>query len=141
MNPLLFGLLDKVIGTVANFIDPTKKAEAELALLKLQQDAAFKEIDTELAKMKAQTDINLEEAKNPNVFVSGWRPATGWICVVGLGYQWLVVPLVTFVYTLWTGHALPVTPPDMDGNLLMLIGSILGVNIVTRGVEKVKGKA
>lgn len=139
MNPLLFGLIDKVIGTVANFIDPSKKAEAELAVLKLQQDAAFKDIDTALAYAKAQTDINLEEAKSEGLLKSGWRPFIGWVGGVGLAYQWLIVPLGSFAYTTITGHALPVQPPAMDSNLMWLIGSMLGLNIGARSFEKVKG--
>ena len=139
MNPLLLGLLDKVIGTVADFIDPTKKAEAQLAVLKLQQDASFKDIDTALAYAKQQTDINLEEAKSEGLLKSGWRPFIGWIGGVGLAYEWIAVPLGTFAYTTITGHALPVQPPVMDPNLMWLIGSMLGLNIGARSMEKLKG--
>jgi len=72
--------------------DPQKKLEANLALAKLAQEGEFKEIDSQLAQMKAQTDINLEEAKNSNLFVSGWRPAIGWICAAALAYQYLFPP-------------------------------------------------
>lgn len=95
--------------------------------------------DTSL--IKKQTDINAVEAVSPSLFKSGWRPGFGWIGVVGLGCQWLVVPLVSYAYTLLTGHALPVVPPAMDPNLLMLIGSLLGVNIGARSVEKLKSVA
>ena len=69
--------------------------------------------------MSAAKVINAIEAQSPSLFESGWRPGLGWIGVVGLGYQWLIVPLVSYAYTLWTGHALTVVPPAMDPNLLV----------------------
>lgn len=141
VNPLLFGLLDKVLGTVANFIDPTKRAEAELALLKLQQENEFKEIDTALAFAKQQNDINLVQAQSPNVFVSGPRPALMWVGVVGLAYQWIFVPLFTFVYIMYTGHALPAPLPAMNSDMLVMMASLMGLQIGFRSWEKAKGVA
>ena len=88
-----------------------------------------------------QTDINQEEAKSYNAFVSGGRPAMMWTGVIGCFYQWLVVPLGSFVYTLYTGHALAVQPPVMDPNLMLMMSGLLGVHIVTRTAEKIKGVA
>lgn len=139
MNPLLLALIEKVFGTVANFLDPTKKAEAELALLKLQQDAAFKEIDTALAYAKQQTDINLEQAKSPSLFISGPRPFLMWVGGFGVAYQWIFLPLGMFVYTLYTGHDVPVRPPEMDSNLMLMLGSLMGIQIGARTYEKVRG--
>jgi hypothetical protein len=34
----------------------------------------------------AQLAVNKEEAKG-NWFQSSWRPATAWICVIGMAYQ------------------------------------------------------
>jgi hypothetical protein len=38
----------------------------------------------------AQIEVNVEEAKNSNLFVSGWRPNIGWICGFALGYVAIV---------------------------------------------------
>lgn len=119
--------------------DPAQKLAAQQELMKMALEKELAVMANETSLIVGQLEINKIEAANSNVFVSGWRPATGWVCVIGLGYQWLLVPLVSFAYTIYTGHGLAVIPPEMDGNLLMLIGSILGVNIVTRGVEKIKG--
>jgi hypothetical protein len=136
MNPILFPLLEKVIGTVANFIDPSKKAEAELAILRLQQENEFKEIDTALAFAKQQNDINLAQAQSDDPFTSRPRPALMWVGVVGLTYQWIVVPIGTFAYILLTGHALPVQPPTMDPAMLTMMGSLMGLQIGFRSWEK-----
>ena len=55
------------------FPDPAQASEAKLRLLELQQNG-------QLAIMTAQTDINKKEAASSSVFVSGWRPAIGWVC-------------------------------------------------------------
>lgn len=138
MNPLLFPLLEKVISTVGNFLDPTKKAEAEIAILKLQQENEFKEIDTALAFAKQQTDINLEQAKSDSLFVAGPRPALMWVGVAGVAYQWVIVPMVVFLFPLFTGKPLPVSPPELDGNLFAMMASLMGLQIGFRSWEKVK---
>jgi hypothetical protein len=40
----------------------------------------------------AQIKLNTEEAKG-NWFQSGWRPATGWVCVLGFAVNFLISPL------------------------------------------------
>ncbi|CAB4241236.1 Holin of 3TMs, for gene-transfer release [uncultured Caudovirales phage] len=70
--------------------NPEDQAKAQLELQKVVQAGEFKEIDARLAEMQAQTSINAVEAANANVFVSGWRPFVGWICGLGLGYEFLV---------------------------------------------------
>ena len=39
-----------------------------------------------------QNTVNANEAENPNLFVSGWRPAIGWVGAAGLTYQYVVRP-------------------------------------------------
>lgn len=77
----------------------------------------------------AQMDVNKEEAKNPNWFVSGWRPYIGWICGTGLGYQFLVYPiLVAFVPK--------IVQLDM-GTLITLLTGMLGLGVL-RTKEKLE---
>ena len=59
-------------------IDASKLAELEAKALELEGLA-----------QKAQTDINLVEAQNPKLFVSGWRPAVGWLCACRGCTPWL----------------------------------------------------
>lgn len=128
-------ILDKVIP------DPVAKAEAQLKLLQLQQAGEFKGMEVELATLQTQTDINKVEAASTSVFVSGPRPFLMWVGSVGVAYQWIAVPLFSFAYTLFTGHAVPVTPPVMDPNLMMMLGGLMGLHIGARSYEKVKGVA
>ena len=85
-----------------------------------------------VALVNGQIDINKAEAANPNWFVSGWRPYIGWICGTGLGYQFLVYPILI-------AYVPKIVQLDM-GTLLTLLGGMLGLSI-QRTYEKVQGVA
>ena len=122
------GLIGKVVDKI--WPDPIERAKAQLELAKLEQSGA-------LAEMVAQTDINKIEAANTNVFVSGWRPAVGWVCVGGLIYTFIGWPLITWGSTIWK---FPI-PPALDmGTLITLLGGMLGLGGL-RTFEKVNGVA
>ena len=42
----------------------------------------------------AQIDVNKEEAKRPSLFASGWRPSAGYVCVVALANNYILLPYV-----------------------------------------------
>jgi hypothetical protein len=68
---------------------------------------------------KQQNDVNAVEAQNTNIFVSGWRPAIGWVGAVGLSYQYLLRPIAYGAG--W--HDLPV----LDSSLMELVTAMLGM--------------
>ena len=130
LSGLLMGLGGKLIDAL--FPGKEKAAEAKLKLFELQQNGqlAIMANDTALAKMQA--DINAVEAASPNLFVSGWRPFIGWICGIGLTYQFLVYPiLIAFVPK--------IVQLDM-GTLITLLFGLLGLGVL-RTQEKIKGVA
>lgn len=109
-------------------ISPEKKAEIEQRAMEI-----------EFIATKAQTDINLEEAKHPSVFVSGWRPFVGWICGFALGYAAIGDPLLRFVSKVcfnYTGEF-----PEIDTAITMqALFGLLGLGAY-RTFEKTKGVA
>ena len=113
------------------FPDPAQAANAKLELLKLQQSG-------ELASMTAQTDINKAEAQNASIFVSGWRPACGWVCALALAYQYLIRPLAS-TFASFIGISIPPLP-GLDDNLWQLMMGMLGMGGL-RTFEKVQGVA
>ena len=123
--------LDAILGIGGKLIeklipDPAAQDAARLELLKLQQSG-------ELAAMTAQTEINKAEASNSSVFVSGWRPAIGWVCALAMGYQYLARPLmVAFMPAL--------TFPGLDDNLWQLMMGMLGLGGL-RTFEKINNVA
>lgn len=131
MFPLdaVLGLANSVIDRV--FPDPAQKAAAQLEVMKLQQSG-------ELQQIMGQIDINKVEAANASVFVSGWRPAIGWVCALALAYQYLIRPLGGTVAVL-AGYTLPPLP-GLDDNLWQLMMGMLGMGGL-RTFEKTQGVA
>lgn len=94
-------------------LDPAKKAEIEMKILEIEN-----------AYLSAQTAINQAEASNPNLFVSGWRPAAGWVCVVGFGYTFLLYPFICW-FSKIKGFEVP---PEIDATILVnLLFGMLGL--------------
>lgn len=130
-------LLDflKPVGDIANKLipDPDKRREFELELAKL---ADQENVRTHTEAM-GQIEVNKIEAAHASVFVSGWRPALGWLGSLGFGFAFVVQPLLVTLNALWRG--LPV--PDYDtANLLVLLTGMLGFSGI-RTFEKSKGLA
>jgi hypothetical protein len=125
----LSALLDiggKVIDRV--WPDPEKAAAAKLELFKMQQSG-------ELAAMAGQMEINKVEAANPSVFVSGWRPAIGWVCGAGFAIQFVVGPLAEWGSAF---YGAPVKFPAMDtGTMMPLLLGMLGLSGL-RTAEKIQ---
>lgn len=99
--------------TGESVIDPNKRAEIEMKLLEIENSG-----------LQAQSEINKAEAENPNLFVSGWRPAAGWTCVVGFSYTFLFYPLLSWASLNFKWQ----TPPEIDATLLVnLLFGMLGL--------------
>jgi len=125
------GLLSKLIGGsvgemadgVASAIDkfvetPEEKKAAELLLMKVQQEPD-----------KWQAEINKIEAGHRSLFVAGWRPAVGWVCVFALAWGWIVGPILVFFLP---GKILPAIE---IGQAISLIMALLGMGAL-RSYEK-----
>ena len=64
-----------------------------------KRDAIAHEIATMTEKqahdqIMAQVEVNKQEAAHKSLFVAGWRPAIGWICGTGLGYNYVLLPFI-----------------------------------------------
>jgi len=124
--PAITSILDKVLP------DANQAQEAKARILAMQDKA-------ELDQIAGQIQTNIEEAKNPNVFVSGWRPMVGWVCATALGYAAIAEPVLRFVATV--GYGYQGTFPVIDTDLtLQILGGILGLGAF-RSFEKHKGVA
>lgn len=126
-----FGTLLKDVRTTISGkapLDPTKLAELEAKALEIEQ-----------ILMTAQTDINKIEAANPKLFVSGWRPAVGWICAIALGVQYLIYPIASWMLPI-IGHAEIKLPVIETAELYPLLFGMLGFGVM-RTYDKIKGVA
>ena len=128
-------LIDKFIP------DPAQAEQAKLKLLEMQQsgDLAQLAAETDLAKLQIQT--NVEEAKNSNIFVSGWRPAVGWCCAAAFAYSYVLLPFAQFlVFTFGTtgmAEQLALAPRLELSEMMPVLLGMLGLGGL-RTVEKVK---
>lgn len=85
--------------------------------------------------VEGQNKINELEAQSGNLFASGWRPAVGWSCVVGLIYQFLLQPLAVWLSGIFTW----MPPPALElGTLITLLFGMLGLGAM-RTTERVQG--
>ncbi len=83
--------------------------------------------------VQGQLDINKVEAANPSMFVAGWRPGVGWVCVAALAYQYIARPLLI-------GFGVSPNMPGLDEALWQLLLGMLGLGGL-RTFEKAKGVA
>ena len=110
------GLLDKWIP------DADTKQEIAFELATMSERHA-----QELAV--AQIKLNTAEAKG-NWFQSSWRPATGWVCVLGFAVNFLVSPIAA---------GFNVVIPQADTSVMMpVLMGLLGLGGM-RSFERSKG--
>ena len=114
--PVLGKILDRVIP------DKDARARAEEELHAARQNG---ELDVALAQLQ----VNQVEAAHRSLFVAGWRPGIGWVCVFGLAYNVIVSPLLS----IW------MEVPTVDPALLYPV--MLGMLGLTgaRTLEKMRG--
>jgi hypothetical protein len=108
---------------------------SKMETLALQADQAINE---------GQMKINEIEALSADKFSSRWRPLCGYICALGLFYQFLIMPVfpwiikVGAVITHHNSNAIPVLPSLDTSTLLPLLFGMLGLGAM-RSVERIKG--
>jgi hypothetical protein len=126
------------IGSFAKDIRTAVTGTAPIDATKLAELQA-KAMEIEFMAGKMQADINLEEAKNPNVFVSGWRPFIGWICGFSLFYNYIFFPFYAYTAKLFYPAA-PAMPSLDNGELISLLFALLGL-AGFRSMDKKNGVA
>ena len=92
-----------------------ERLQGEAVLMKLRQKPAL-----------VQASINKMEAQHRSVFVAGWRPAVGWVCVSVLAFNYIGVYLMEFAVSFM--DAAPKVPERFDMSELwpVLLG-MLGI--------------
>jgi hypothetical protein len=130
--PVIGGILEKVIP------DPQTAADAKIKMLELAQKGELAVLDAETKLALGQLEVNKVEA-GTDMFRGGWRPATGWACVFGLVYQFLIQPVLPWLVAVFGGSVPPLPPIDNE-TLMVLLTGMLGLGSL-RTFERIKGKA
>lgn len=107
------GGLAKSIRTAITGIDPDKQMEIE---------KIFAELDDKINA--GQQALNIIATQSTSFFQSGWRPAAGWLGVIGLAYSTLGQPILIWLSDIF---GIP-RPPIVDtGILITLLVQMLGL--------------
>ncbi|AXE34151.1 hypothetical protein DK843_07445 [Chromobacterium phragmitis] len=124
-------LLD-LLGRLADraWNDPAKRGEIQAELLRMLQAGELQTLEPQLAPQSQMADLSRQDALSDSLFKSGWRPYCGWVCGVGLSYQFLLRPLLN-------GLALGNFPSLEVDTLMTLLFGILGLGVY-RTIEKVR---
>lgn len=129
----MLGVLASLVGPVSAILDkviPDKDLKEKLSheIATMAERHAHEQI-------QAQLEINKAEAAHQSMFVAGWRPACGWVCVLGMAGNFLVVPFANMALELaQTNVVVPMI--DLSTMLPVLMG-MLGLGGL-RTFEKVK---
>lgn len=135
----------KGVGSIADDLFTSDEERLKIALQEKQIDAAL---------VQGQLAINATEARHGSVFVAGWRPFIGWVGGIALAYQFIVYPLLIWVWasgqaqgwipcyispTQTAGPCTFTTPPVFDsGALFAMLTGLLGIGGM-RSYDKLMG--
>jgi hypothetical protein len=133
---ILLNIGSKVIDKI--WPDPAQRDAAKLELLKMQQSGDLAQLTADTSLMIEQIKVNQAEATNPSLFVSGWRPGVGWVCVAACGWNWIGLPIAKVIAVI-LGHPIDLAPADLTEMLPILMG-MLGLGGL-RTIEKLQGRA
>lgn len=119
----LFELVDDL------FTSDEEREAAKVRLLEMEQKGEL-----------AQIAVNLKEADSEHLFVSGWRPAVGWVCVAAFGYTFVLQPFASFIaLAVGADKAFLDALPDLDlGAMMPVLLGMLGLGAM-RTYEKKNG--
>ena len=120
----LMSLGEKLISRI--WPDPEKQAEELRKLKELEQSGDLEALRLNIQLMLGQIEINKTEAQHKSVFVAGWRPAVGWVCVSVLAFNYIGVYLLEYVSMFVDG--MPEAPKRFDmSDLWPVLLGMLGI--------------
>jgi len=126
-------ILSSLIGPVTGLLDKVIQDKDQKTLLAHEIATMAEKHGQDLAK--AQLEVNKTEAAHKSLFVAGWRPAVGWVCVLGMTGNFLVIPFTNFILAL-TGSEITIPLIETSEMMPVLMG-MLGLGTM-RTIEKTK---
>jgi hypothetical protein len=132
----MFAMVIPVISKLLDTLIPDAKVAQQLKvkMLDLEFQKQFKESEQEFFKSLKQLEVNAVEAASNSLFVAGWRPAVGWICVVALGYHYVLAP---FIDGILQAFHIDVTLTQLNiADLMTILCGMLGLGAF-RTAEKI----
>jgi hypothetical protein len=139
----LFGGGD-AIKAIGDTVDRLVTSDDERLARKNENEKAARDYQLAFEKLEAQSrteqvEINKIEAASERLFVSGWRPAIGWVCCFAFAYSYVFEPIARFIAQVGFGYAGAFPVLDNSEIYPVLLG-MLGLGTL-RTWEKHKGVA
>jgi len=91
-------MLESLIGPVTGLLDKFIEDKDQKSKLAHEIATMSQKYAQEIAK--GQLEVNKVEAAHKSLFVAGWRPAVGWVCVLGMFGNFITIPFSNFVLAL-----------------------------------------
>ena len=130
----MFGIDDAIANATKLIDDIVTRVWPDATLIEQEKiKQVTMQIENEYNSLFAQLKINEEEAKNPNIFVSGWRPLCGWIGAGTLLYNGIFLSILNWLCTIFGIPLLPSIPAEAANNILYALLGLGGY----RSVEKI----
>lgn len=112
--------------------DPIKRAEELRKLEELRQKGDENELNAHVQLMLGQLKINEAEAQHKSLFVAGWRPFVGWCGGAAMAYQFVLYPVLLWVWAILDAKGMipaGVNPPPVleTGALFSIVTGMLGI--------------
>jgi hypothetical protein len=89
MNPALLKAAQPLVGGLFGLVDDLFTTDEE------RSHAKIKIMELQASGQLAQLGVNMKEAEHKSLFVAGWRPAVGWVCVIALFWNYILYPVFT----------------------------------------------
>jgi len=106
--------------------DANKRAEEIRKLEELKQNGDLALLEAHVKLMLAQINVNLEQAKSKDWKIAGARPFIIWVCGFGLLFQYIIHPLLIWIWAFASMTGTPPLPLDMSVMMPLLLG-LLGL--------------
>ena len=124
-------MIEKLIGPITGLLDKFIEDKDQKSALAHEIATMSQKYAQEIAK--GQMAINQVEAAHKSLLVSGWRPALGWVCVLGMFGNFITIPFSNFVLALLgINIVIPLVPLETMMPVLM---GMLGLGAM-RSYEK-----
>jgi len=128
-------IVASLVGPVTGLLDKFIEDKDQKSALAHEIATMSEKHAQELAK--GQLEVNKVEAAHSSIFVSGWRPAIGWVCALGMFGNFITIPFSNFVLALVKVEVvIPLVPLETMMPVLM---GMLGLGAM-RSFEKTRPK-
>jgi hypothetical protein len=126
---ILNSLIGPVTGLLDKFIEDKDKKNQIAYELSTMAEKHAQEL------LKGQLEVNKTEAAHKSLFVAGWRPAIGWVCVLGMAGNFITIPITNMILELMgSSVTVPLIP---TAEMMPILMGMLGLGAM-RTVEKTK---